>query len=95
MTNGQQAWKKSLQEIREQQVEDFRLTMLALSQVQNGLGGVQEGLQRVQQDMVKVRAGLEKHQEYTSAQLDVLQSAIPEDLEEQLDDIRRRLDRLE
>ncbi|MEW6279364.1 MAG: hypothetical protein AB1758_12115 [Candidatus Eremiobacterota bacterium] len=81
MTNGQQAWKKSLQEIREQQVEDFRLTMLALSQVQRGLR--------------RVEKGLAKHQEYTSAQLDVLQSAIPEDLEEQLDDIRRRLDRLE
>ncbi len=81
-------YESALQEVREQQTEDFRLVMVALATTRDA---VTSGLERVQ-------AGLERHQHHNQRRLELLEQAARAEAEEvslRLDCIEERLDRLE
>lgn len=77
-------YEDALQEVREQQTEDFRLVMVALATTRDALEQVQSGLQ--------------KHQQHNQRRLELLEQAARAEVEDvtlRLDRIEERLDRLE
>jgi chromosome segregation ATPase len=97
--------EQTVQQIQEQQSEDFRLVMIAMAQTRDGLAQTQAGLVQMQEGLVetnqalgRVETGLVRYTEQTGQQLELLRSALRDsgqDIEARLDEIDRRLDQLE
>ncbi len=72
-------YEEAVEELREQQREDFRLVMVALATTRDGLTRTQESLEQVE-------AGLVRHQQHNEKRLELIERAAR---------IEERLDRLE
>ncbi len=97
--------EQTVQQIQEQQSEDFRLVMIAmaqtrdgLAQTRNGLAQTQAGLVQMQEGLVetnqalgRVETGLVRYTEQTGQQLELLRSA----LRDSGQDIEARLDEID
>lgn len=84
-------YEEALEELREQQREDFLLVMVAMATTRDALARTQESLEQVE-------AGLVRHQKHNEMRLELIERAARSEssaVNSRLDRIEERLDRLE